>query len=796
MSLPAPKLDSRTFKDLVDEARERIPRYTPEWTNLNDSDPGMTLVKLHAWMSETILYELNRVPDLNYIKFLDLIGIKPRPPEPARAEITFTLDALSKPTDPLVVPVPMGAKLAVDDPDLPVEVTFETDRSLVAHNAAVGMIVTAPKGIDGKRQLMTRYDETVELLGPFAPFDESTPARGAMYLGLLVRPKLDGAPDTFLQDTLTAGPLDLYFDGTDIYDAIPDGEGGVTPFEGPVLTKCQREDAVSSKIEWQVWTGTGTPPETFPQDASNSGWTTLSLSRDDTNGLTRSGHVVLEIPRGAVPLSPNALSSGFWADFGGRRPPQTKADLLDAIADLGKPLLDGLSDDIWAKMGVTDVDLLAACNGTPQQAETALSPASVTLTPQNVSQTDWVEAHPDFVADLPIAADEFRPMYWLRARLKSTITEDDIPPAILQDLRLNTVPSTQAATQLDERLGSATGRPSEQFTLSKAPVLIEPQTGLPALELTVGETSGTPWQRVEDFYKSGPADPHYILDPAKGTVTFGDGRRGQIPVAGQAITATRYRTGGGSIGNVRAGVISKIKGKIRLVKSAVNKGDAHGGSDGDDLESVKLRAPHDLRHRDRAVSAQDFADLALETPGVNLHKAYALAGKVPNGDGTFDDKPGAVSLVVLPKGDDPAPQPTIAQTRAICAYLEPRRLITTELYVTNPVYTRVARIQGDLTVRIGYDLGAVSEAVYAALLDFMHPIKGGIDGTGWGFGEDIYHGDLYDLMLGTEGVRRVTGLGVQLEGQGLVTARDFNTLKDGHLPQLERDAIALVARYE
>lgn len=795
MSLPAPKLDSRTFKDLVDEARERIPRYTPEWTNLNDSDPGMTLVKLHAWMSETILYELNRVPDLNYIKFLDLVGIKPRPPEPARAEITFAPDALSKPEDPLVVPVPMGAKLAVDDPDLAVEVAFETDRTLMAHNATLGMIVTARKGPSAKRQLVTRYDEGLELLNPFAPFDTTSPASSAMYLGLLVRPKLAQDPANYLQDILTPGPLDLYFDGTDIYDQIPDGDGGLTPFNGPVVTQCQTARAAKTNIEWQVWTGTIQPDDSFPS-SSNDGWTTLSTSRDDTDGLTRSGHVVLEIPRGAVALSPTAFSASFWTSFGGRRPPQTKSELLEAIRALDKPFLEALDKDTWATMGVTDPGLLGACNGTAAEAIAALEPATVTVTPAAVSQTIWAAAHPDFVADLPMAADVFRSMYWVRAKLKRSVSEDDPAHAILQDVRLNTVPATQAATQLDERLGTSTGRPSERFTLAKAPVLIDPQTGTPSLELTVGDTSAAPWDRVEDFYKSGPGDPHYILDPLTGTITFGDGRRGQIPVAGQAITATRYRTGGGTIGNVRADVISKIKGKIRNVKSATNVGPAHGGSDGDDLESVKLRAPHDLRHRDRAVSAKDFADLALETPGVNLHNAYALAGKVPRGDGQFDDKAGAVTVVVLPKSDHPAPQPTEAQTRAICAYLEPRRLITTELYVTNPVYTRVALIQGDVTVRTGYDLGAVSEAIYQALMTFMDPIRGGADGTGWVFGEAIYHGDLYDLILGTNGVRRITGLGVQLAGEGIVRSRDFNSLKAGHLPLLERDAIDLVARYD
>ena len=79
MPLTAPNLDTRRFKDLVEEARARIPRYTPEWTNFNDSDPGMTLVKLHAWLTETLLFQLNQLPELTYIKFLELLNVQPRP---------------------------------------------------------------------------------------------------------------------------------------------------------------------------------------------------------------------------------------------------------------------------------------------------------------------------------------------------------------------------------------------------------------------------------------------------------------------------------------------------------------------------------------------------------------------------------------------------------------------------------------------------------------------------------------------------------------------------------------------
>ena len=86
MPLPAPNLDDRSFQDILDEARRLIPRYCPEWTDHNLSDPGITLLELFAWMTDMLLYRLNRVPDKNYVKFLELIGRAPasRPGQPRR----------------------------------------------------------------------------------------------------------------------------------------------------------------------------------------------------------------------------------------------------------------------------------------------------------------------------------------------------------------------------------------------------------------------------------------------------------------------------------------------------------------------------------------------------------------------------------------------------------------------------------------------------------------------------------------------------------------------------------------
>ena len=84
-----PKLDDRTFDELVRELQLRIPRYAPEWTDYNDSDPGMTLVQLFAWLTETLQYRLNRVPERSYLKFLQLLGLELTTAAPAVAHLTF-----------------------------------------------------------------------------------------------------------------------------------------------------------------------------------------------------------------------------------------------------------------------------------------------------------------------------------------------------------------------------------------------------------------------------------------------------------------------------------------------------------------------------------------------------------------------------------------------------------------------------------------------------------------------------------------------------------------------------------
>jgi hypothetical protein len=74
MPIPLPSLDDRTFADLVEEMRALIPRYTPTWTDHNASDPGIMLIELFAWLTEALIYRLNRIPYACRARFLELLG--------------------------------------------------------------------------------------------------------------------------------------------------------------------------------------------------------------------------------------------------------------------------------------------------------------------------------------------------------------------------------------------------------------------------------------------------------------------------------------------------------------------------------------------------------------------------------------------------------------------------------------------------------------------------------------------------------------------------------------------------
>ncbi|CAN1212797.1 putative baseplate assembly protein [Tumidithrix helvetica PCC 7403] len=138
-NLPKSDLDDRTFQDLVNECLLRIPRYCPEWTNYNPSDPGVTLIELFAWLADQMLMRFNKVPRRNYVAFLELLGIRLLPPAPAQTDVTFYLSA----SLPEVYVIPVATEVATIRTETEESVVFSTDRPLAIGKPTIRHLLTA-----------------------------------------------------------------------------------------------------------------------------------------------------------------------------------------------------------------------------------------------------------------------------------------------------------------------------------------------------------------------------------------------------------------------------------------------------------------------------------------------------------------------------------------------------------------------------------------------------------------------------------------------------------------------------
>ncbi len=176
MVIAAPNLDDRRFQDLVDDAKRMVMDRCPEWTDHNVSDPGVTLIETFAFMTDQLLYRLNRVPDRLYVKFLELIGLRLFPPTAARADVTFWLSSPAVST--LIVPA--GTRTATLRGESEEPVVFSTLADLALVPVSIAHVATQAADVDGIRQ---RTDQLGVGAG-FSAFSDVPMAGDVLYVGL------------------------------------------------------------------------------------------------------------------------------------------------------------------------------------------------------------------------------------------------------------------------------------------------------------------------------------------------------------------------------------------------------------------------------------------------------------------------------------------------------------------------------------------------------------------------------------------------------------------------------------
>lgn len=219
-----------------------------------------------------------------------------------------------------------------------------------------------------------------------------------------------------------------------------------------------------------------------------------------------------------------------------------------------------------------------------------------------------------------------------------------------------------------------------------------------SLELSV-RVGGVLWDLVEDFH-SAPEDARVARTEFDAeevtTVVFGGEGRGAVPPSGTRNVTAEYRVGLGRVGDTDAGRLTRIKKSSPLLKSVTNPLPLSGGTDPARSEDMRKQATRPILTFDRAVSLQDYADLALIFPGIARAAARWL------------DR-GAIELIAADaKGNAPA------EPSALRAFLDERRDTQVPLILLEPQPVDIA-----VTLRIERDRTWLADAVRLEVSDLL-----------------------------------------------------------------------------
>lgn len=674
MPLPMPNLDDRRFDDLVEEARSRLARHLPELTLTSPGDPVHAVVDLFAWLTETLLYRANQIPERQRLAFLNLLQLPLRPARPARGLVCVDAEAKANqmPRLPALLATESLFKAGTANFTSLGEIQPTPLELRLLIKQAISDTRLSELGIS-KAQLREQYGvELGEEAASFQPrsllagrdvLDLGAALGGALYFAVCAKKPLVNRADA-LREKLAGITLNIGLAPLDDEPKEFDGTPGNLASEPPPRT-----------LEWDIawWPD----PLNRPDELQ---WLPLEVVADSSNGARRMGVARLRLPRRAgflqVPATGDPQFAGFRAS-----PPEAPADLV------------------------------------PGQL-----------------------------------------LFWLR------LTCPAEPNLRLGYAAINAVDVIGQGIARDVMLGIGDGRPDQIVQLPARDI------DAASLQLQVEEAGQwVGWRQTPHFAASGPDSRVYRLDAAAGLIQFGDGLRGRRPAANMGIRAAYYRHGGGDSGNLPAGGIKELHGGSGGLKVR-HEWPTRGGVAAESVAAAEQRIPAFLTHRERAVTRDDFRQLARDNPINPVARAEAIAGFLPGANlaSIRRNVPGVVSVFVIPPawsgvndnqpGLAAAPRPGAGLLRDVYAYLSERTLLGTELYVLSPQYQPIS-LALSLEVIDPATEQQVFRAVEQALQTYLWPLPpGGPRGEGWPLGRAVEKNELRTQAGRVAGVEAVNVL--------------------------------------
>lgn len=715
MVLPKQNLDDKTFSQLAQEERKLIPRYAPQWTDHNLSDPGITLIDLFAWLTEITLFRINLIRDSHKLKYLKLLGFTPLPPLPAIVDISFRVSRQ--------LTLPKGEVIRTEISGKTIYFELSGKISIVPLNLEKVIVDERTGGIFDR----TGANEHADLF--YAPFGMKDHENNTLYLGF----------DRKAEEL--SFMVYLYEKDLEVEAGKHGDERGSTP--------------VISEFTWEM---------SILPDGSK--WQTIDPGTiiDETEGFNKSGRIIFNDLKGWA-----ASQNIVWKDTNSRSyswlrcilkksgfqyPPRIETICINTVSAIHGKTIN--ADNTWKRTGEffssNTSENSNISNGMPSQV--FISPCKPILDRTLLVSVSG-EYNEYFAAwnEIP-GRDSQRLLKYLANRLyfdwiKHANIEKNATDNIIEIfddrnkifLFLN-VQKTKVSMVMD--------------SIKVCDFAVKIQNN----ELKM--YSGL-WTEVDDFDGSGPDDNHYILNKEPGEIKFGDGLNGRIPPESSEITAVRYRIGGGSEGNFKAGYNWKVENEKKTIGHTleiVNHKPSTGGKDAEILDDAIERCLRDMKIPYTAVTSRDFEYIAMNTPGLRVAKAKAIPDyKKNNGD----NSKASVTIAVLPYTPigtfttPPSPPPGFID--AICRHVDKHRLLGTQIHVESPQFIRV-NVSMTIDPVKGYSEKELTSTVKKELAFFLHPIKGWFDKKGWPIGRLVSRSEIFEHIRKIEGIKCILKISI------------------------------------
>lgn len=642
MPLPIPPGDNRKYQQLVDELVARIPVHTPEWTNFNNADPGITLIQLFAHLTENMLYRANQIPERNRAKFLQLLGIGLNPAQGAKGIVAFANERA--PLDPLQIKA--GTELSAGP------IAFKTATTLDA------LPIEARYFVKQDVSLTDDLKEYYELL--YASYQTSGPEIDGfnMYKSVEIDPAAGFAFADSIDRTVWIALLGREIDR----DPLADDPWG----------------NVREKLA-------GRPLSLGFVPARDEGARILGVANTDPDPA--------EVLKFAMPRGDQSI---VFDDEGHPAPGYQQLSVRVDFDPLSQP-------------GIIELTL-----------------------PQASQLRSWSDLDPleSGVGELPPAIENDK----IAGRLITWLKVSVGPAANVRGswIGINAAQVQQRVDVNNERLADGDGAPDQRRALSRAPVL---EGSVKLLGVTGNITRE--WKAIDDILAADPEVPllapgqappvkgtdYFTIDHEAGVITFGDGLTGRRPAVGEALYVS-YAYSEGVEGNVGAGAIKAgvdLPGGVKVSNPVAT----WGGADSESVAAGEKQVRRRLQNRDRLVTANDFVAIAWRTPGVDIGRIEVLPATHPDiWPVEVGTAPGAVTIMAIPAVDasfPAAPRPDRAFVNALCNYLDPRRLVTTELAIRGASYVGIWASIG-IEIAGGHNIAEVVENVRARIKAYLSPL--------------------------------------------------------------------------